>query len=104
SSAGLSTKPSWTLANPSPGQAGDFSTSLAIADVNRDGFGDVIVGDPCDPSGVDENSRPTCGPGHAYIFEGGASGLGVAFGGIGQVLIFAASPTGGGVQTTFVTT
>ena len=68
SPTGLSTVPAWTA---EPDQNGaSFGASVASAgDVNRDGYGDVIVGAPDfdTPVNVDE--------GQAFVYLGSASGL-----------------------------
>ncbi|HET8945853.1 MAG TPA: FG-GAP-like repeat-containing protein [Candidatus Polarisedimenticolia bacterium] len=63
----LDATPDVTLTGESTGQLTAFGASVAsAADVNGDGYGDVIVGAPWYPGG---NNKP----GRAYVFFGGAA-------------------------------
>lgn len=46
-----------------------FGTSLAVADFNRDGFGDVVIGNPFN------KESPTLAPGAVQIIYGSSTGL-----------------------------
>lgn len=55
-----------TLQSPSPQEAGSFGNALAVGDVNRDGFDDIISGAP----GQNVGNIPA---GLTYVFNGGVS-------------------------------
>ena len=62
--AGLTTTPTWTYVGDSI-----FANSVAIADVNGDGFGDVIAG-----ANYETGTTPYPFSGKVYVFLGSASG------------------------------
>jgi hypothetical protein len=62
--AGLSTSPAQVLEDPFVGS--EFGTTLATADVNGDGFADVVVGAP---------SQGFTQDGRVSVYEGSAAGL-----------------------------
>lgn len=55
------------LQSPTPQQSGAFGNSVAVGDVNHDGFGDVIVGSP------GQNVGNTQAAGQVFIFFGGTT-------------------------------
>jgi hypothetical protein len=57
---------------PPGGHVGLFGVVAPAGDVDGDGFGDLLVGDPA--CGDVALSMPMCGVGHAYLFRGGAGG------------------------------
>ncbi len=69
----LSSRPNLTLPNPHPPADLDivgstFASALIAADINGDGYADIIVGSP-NTSGDPNNS----GPGRVYVYFGGPS-------------------------------
>jgi hypothetical protein len=60
---GLFQPPAALLVSPNP-SAASFGSALALGDTNRDGFADLIVGDPSGSS-----------PGLVYVYLGSAAGL-----------------------------
>ncbi|MBI5486039.1 MAG: FG-GAP repeat protein [Deltaproteobacteria bacterium] len=65
---GLPTTPTTVLADPEAHVMGHFGTSLDCADVNGDGFADLVVGQPHDNVG-------TTSAGSVLVFTGSASGV-----------------------------
>lgn len=68
----LSSRPNVTLPNPHPPANPEvtdptFASSLAVADINGDGYADAIVGSPNTSEGDPTESRP----GRVYIYFGG---------------------------------
>jgi hypothetical protein len=62
SSTGLSATPAARIDSPVPSASGHFGTSLAVGDLDADGFGDLVASTPDGTQGV-------------HVFRGGASGL-----------------------------
>ena len=68
SAGGLPSLPDDTLDNPQNQDGAGFGYSVATADVNGDGFSDLIVGAPSQENGASNE-------GAAFVFHGSAAGL-----------------------------
>jgi hypothetical protein len=66
--AGLSATPDDTVDNPQNQDGAGFGYSVATADVNGDGFGDLVAGAPSQDNGASNE-------GAAFVFLGSAAGL-----------------------------
>jgi hypothetical protein len=70
SAAGVSDTPWATIDNPANQSGGHFGAAVCAGDVNGDGFADLVASAP------DQNA-PETDEGNAFLFVGGAGGLGL---------------------------
>ncbi|NMC70324.1 MAG: hypothetical protein GYA57_09695 [Myxococcales bacterium] len=66
--SGLPATPSVTLDSPTGEAGAAFGQSVALTDLEGDGFADLVVGAPAEDNGSTDE-------GNAYVYRGGAAGL-----------------------------